>query len=74
MGNDSDKKRPQSDENRRQLEAGWHGSWFGLRLTGLSERDVSRLAVAAAFAIIAIALTSLAFAFTLIWDRVATLW
>lgn len=47
---------------------------FGIQLTGLSQRDVNRLAEAATFAIVAIALTSLVFAFTLVWDRVSTLW
>lgn len=74
MGNDSDKKRPQSDENRLQLEAGRQGRWFGFRLTGPSERDVRRLDGAAAFAFVAIALTSLVFAFSLVWDRVSMLW
>lgn len=73
-GKDDDKKRSQSDESRRQLDAGWRGPWFRILLTGLSERDVSRIAIAIAFAIVAIALTCLAFAFTLIWDRVSTLW
>lgn len=47
---------------------------FGIQLTRLSQRDVSRLAEAATFTIVAIGLTSLVFAFTLVWDRVSTLW
>ena len=72
-GKDNDERQPQSDDGRRDFDFGWRDR-IGFRLTGLSERDVSRLAVAAVFAIIAFALTSLAFAFTLVWDRVSTLW
>ena len=62
-----------SSHARRKFQVGW-GRKFGIQLTGLSQRDVSRIAVAIAFAIVAIALTSIVFAFTLVWDRVSTLW
>ena len=70
MGTDNDEEQLPSNDGRRDFDFGWRDR-IGLRLTGLSERDVSRLVVAAAFAIVAAVLI---IGFAVVWDRVSTLW
>ena len=70
MGDDNDDKKTRQDDQLRKVGFGWHDR-FGIHLTGLSERDVSRIAIAIAFAIV---LLALAVAFSLVWDRVSSLW
>ena len=71
--NDNEEPESQSDDNIRRVGFGWQGR-FGFHLTGLSQGDVKCIAVAIALAILLIALSSLAFGFTLVWDRVSLLW
>ena len=59
-----------SSHARRKFQVGW-GRKFGIQLTGLSQRDVSRIAVAIAFAIVAVVLI---IGFAVVWDRVSVLW
>ena len=54
----------------RKFRAGW-GRKFGIQLTGLSQRDVSRIALAISFTIV---VAVLIIGFAVIWDRVSTLW
>ena len=68
--NENEESQPDSDDYSRNLRVGWQGR-FGFHLTGLSQGDVKCIAMAIAAAIV---LTSLAFAFTLVWDRVSMLW
>ena len=69
-GKDNDERQPQSDDDRRDFDFGWHDR-FGLHLTGLSQGDVKCIAMAIAAAIV---VTTLIVGFTQVWDRVSTLW